>query len=202
MPTKKRVEADRRNPPPHGINAKEQIMFGETEEDLVHLTAEYHDQYQPANPTERFLVDTLINNEWRLRRLRCAEAELWQSESDLVIQRNYRKEVEEPFDVTAGETFAQGLKSFLIVQRIINSCERNLHRALKELQRLQSKHPAQPEQGKPTSAPTASLHQFPQPGGAGASPADFSPGHHDPHHQNPSPLYPSVETPKEETPFL
>jgi hypothetical protein len=161
MPSKKRIEADRRNAPRHGINAKEQIMFGETEEGLLHLTAEYHEQYQPANPTERFLVDTLINNEWRLRRLRCTEAELWQSESDLVMQRKEQDEPDEPVNVSAGETFAQGLKSFLIVQRIINSCERNLHRALKELQRLQSKHPAQTEQGETTSAPTASLRQFP-----------------------------------------
>jgi hypothetical protein len=154
-------------------------MFGETEEDLLHLTAEYHEQYQPANPTERLLVDTLINNEWRLRRLRCVEAELWQSESDLVIQRNYREEAEEPFDVTAGETFAQGLKSFTLVQRVINAVERNFHRALKELQRLQSLNPkpapeplpapqavpkpaSQPKHPAPTSTPAASLRQFPQ----------------------------------------
>ena len=61
----------------HGIDAKQQIMFGESAEDLAQLAAEYHELYSPANADERFLVDTLVNNEWRLRRLRCVEAELW-----------------------------------------------------------------------------------------------------------------------------
>jgi hypothetical protein len=206
MPTQKQIAANRRNAQhstgpctaagksvsrfnalKHGINAKEQIMFGETEEDLLHLTAEYQEQYQPANPTERLLVDTLINNEWRLRRLRCTEAELWQSESELVILRKLDEreaqdedeEPREPVDVTAGETFTQGLKSFIHVQRVINHCERNLHRALKELQRLQALNPQpqsqpqlcpqpqsappEPAQTKPTSESPASFCQTPEP---------------------------------------
>jgi hypothetical protein len=204
MPTQKQIAANRRNAQhstgprtpagkaatrfnalKHGIHAKEQIMFGETEEDLLHLAVEYHEQYAPANPTERLLVDTLINNEWRLRRLRCTEAELWQSESEIVIQRKLdeRDQQEDAYEpeetdeperprvpvvVTAGETFAQGLKSFTIVQRVINSCERNLHRALKELQRLKSESrlaeiAPQPQTTETTSAPVAPFYQFPNP---------------------------------------
>ena len=43
----------------HGIDAKQQIVFDESQEDLAHLEAEYRPQYLPANPAERFLVDTL-----------------------------------------------------------------------------------------------------------------------------------------------
>jgi hypothetical protein len=129
----------------HGIYAGEQVMFGETEEALEHLTAEYHEQYQPTNPTERFLLDTIINNEWRLRRLRCAEAELWKHESDALFKKTG--------DVTAGQTFAHGLKTFSNIQRVINSCERNLHRALKELQRLRSGPPSDAKTIQPQPDP-------------------------------------------------
>src|SRR5579862_7483430 len=69
--------AARYNALKHGIFSTAQIMFDEKAEDLADLAAEYHEQYNPANPRERFLVDTLVHNEWRLRRLRRVEAELW-----------------------------------------------------------------------------------------------------------------------------
>jgi hypothetical protein len=59
----------------HGIHAQSQIMFSESAEDLAELATEYHELHSPANPEERFLVDTLVNNEWRLRRLRLVEAD-------------------------------------------------------------------------------------------------------------------------------
>jgi hypothetical protein len=52
-------------------------MFDEKAEDLAELAAEYHDHHSPADPNQRFLVDTLVHNEWRLRRMRRVEAELW-----------------------------------------------------------------------------------------------------------------------------
>src|ERR1700734_469519 len=61
----------------HGIFAIHQIMFDEKPEDLAELSAEYHEQYSPANAHERLLVDTLVHNEWRLRRMRRVEANLW-----------------------------------------------------------------------------------------------------------------------------
>src|SRR6202521_1061365 len=72
----------------HGIYAVHQIMFDEKPEDLAELAAEYHELYSPADSKERFLVDTLVHNEWRLRRMRRVEAELWQSASDFFIVKN------------------------------------------------------------------------------------------------------------------
>src|SRR5580658_10458465 len=77
----------------HGIHAETQIMFDETAADLAELAAELHEQYSPADPTERFLVDTLVHNEWRLRRLRNVEADLWQSAID--VHLNKHPEMEE-----------------------------------------------------------------------------------------------------------
>src|SRR6202795_2909571 len=72
----------------HGIYAVHQIMFDEKPEDLAELAAEYHEHHSPADPCQRFLVDTLVNNEWRLRRLRRVEAELWQSASNAFLEKN------------------------------------------------------------------------------------------------------------------
>ena len=72
----------------HGIFATTQIMFDEKAEDLAELAAEYHQHHNPTNPNQRFLVDTLINNEWRLRRLRRVEAELWEHATNIFMTQN------------------------------------------------------------------------------------------------------------------
>src|SRR6202043_3135895 len=74
--------ASRFNALKHGIDAQQQIMFSESAADLAELTDEYHQQHSPAGSAERFLVDTLVNNEWRLRRLRRVEADLWAASSN------------------------------------------------------------------------------------------------------------------------
>jgi hypothetical protein len=60
-------------------------MFDETADDLAELAAEYHEQYAPADPKQRFLVDTLVANEWRLRRMRRVEAVLWEHAADAYL---------------------------------------------------------------------------------------------------------------------
>ena len=98
----------------HGIHAETQIMFDETAEDLAGLAAELHEQYAPADATARFLVDTLIHNEWRLRRMRRVEAGLWVHAAD------------------AANAFATAAPTFERLQRLVNSCERN-YPALKRI---------------------------------------------------------------------
>jgi hypothetical protein len=151
-------------------------MFGESAEDLAELAAEYHELYSPANVDERFLVDTLVNNEWRLRRLRRVEAELWQSASNAFLEKN----TEVPA-CSSGDAFATAAPTFDRLQRVVNSCERAYHRALKELQAKvgQALPPAnpgpqpqqaertptpapQPEQSTPGCAKMASFRQNPE----------------------------------------
>jgi hypothetical protein len=159
----------------HGIYAVHQIMFDEKPEDLAELAAEYHELCSPADSKERFLVDTLVANEWRLRRTRRVEAELWQSAHDLFIVRN----IDTTSTCTSGDAFATDSATFERLQRVVNSCERVWHRALKELERLQEvarghalrtpqpasepaaapAPPSQPAQSKTTSAPSASVRQ-------------------------------------------
>ena len=147
----------------HGIYAVHQIMFDEKPEDLAELAAEYHEHHSPANSDERFLVDTLVHNEWRLRRTRRVEAELWQTAYNAFLVKN----IETTITCTSGDAFATDSSTFERLQRVVNSLERAWHRALKELQRLQvarghALRTPQPEPSKPTSANMGSVHQNPK----------------------------------------
>jgi hypothetical protein len=137
----------------HGIHAETQTIFTESVEDLAELTAELHDQYSPADSTERFLVDTLVNNEWRLRRLRVIETDLWQSAIDRFLEEHTEMQAATPADA-----FEASGPAFERLQRVINSCERNYHRALKDLKALAAagKTP-QPGETTTTSESPASL---------------------------------------------
>jgi hypothetical protein len=166
--------ASRFNTLKHGIDAKQQMVVDESESGLANLTAEYQEQYNPTNATERFLVDTVLNNEWCLRRFRVVAAELWKHENDLIFAKKRYDAIEAEQDivtVTGGDASTSGPKSFVHIQHIINACERQHHRARKELDRLAASHapiqpapepaptPAQPKQSKPTSAPSASFRK-------------------------------------------
>jgi len=143
----------------HGIFAVHQIMFDESPEDLAELAAEYHEQYTPANATERELVDALVHNEWRLRRMRRVEAELWQSAQNLFIAKN----IDVTSECTSGDAFATDSSTFERLQRVANSCDRAYHRALKDLvARAQARRTPQPEETKTTSTSPASVRQNPQ----------------------------------------
>src|ERR1700677_4865581 len=117
----------------HGIHAQQQIMFTESADDLAELAAEYHELHAPANADERFLVDTMINNEWRLRRLRCVEADLWLATHNLFLEKN--AEIEK---ADHGDAFTASGPAFERLQRIVNSCERHYRNARKELQEAQA----------------------------------------------------------------
>jgi hypothetical protein len=173
----------------HGIFAAHQIMFDEKAKDLAELAAEYHEHHNPADPGQRFLVDTLINNEWRIRRLRRVEAELWEHATTTFLSEN-----PEAPACSSGDAFATASPTFERLQRIVNSCERTYHRALKELQAqvarghaLRSSEPEagpatapapapQPEQSAPTSADLASFAHQPKPQPSAApKPPDAAP---------------------------
>ena len=164
--------ASRFNALKHGIYSQHQIMFDETPEDLADLAAEYHEQHAPANATERELVDTLIHNEWRLRRMRRVEAELWQHGVNAHLTEHPEEQA-----CNSADAFVATAGPFERLQRIVNACERNYHRALKEILRLQAKAPEvakvgqtlpsatppQPAETKPSSPNLASLRKEPDP---------------------------------------
>jgi hypothetical protein len=167
--------ASRFNALKHGIYAVHQIMFDETPEDLAELAAEYHELYSPADAHERSLVDTLVANEWRIRRMRRVEAGLWEHASNLFIVKN----LDTTTTCTSAEAFATDSATFERLQRVVSSCERDYHRAHKELvarahglrtpqpetepeAEPQPAEPAPTPQSKPASTSSASFHTFPK----------------------------------------
>src|SRR5580698_7503416 len=135
----------------HGIDAKQQVMFHESAEDLAELAAEYHELYSPANVDERFLVDTLVNNEWRLRRLRCVEADLWRAANNLFIENH-----PEIGESAPGDAFESSGPAFDRLQRIMNSCQRQYLYARKELKALQATRSRHENTPQPVETTTAS----------------------------------------------
>ena len=116
-----------------GIDAKSNLIRGEDSAALETLTREYRERFLPATPEERLLVDILIHDEWLLRRFRRIDAEILECEmQDAWTPKN---------DCAAGQAFIRGQTAFSRLQRRIDSTGRDYHRALKELQRLESEHP-------------------------------------------------------------
>jgi hypothetical protein len=154
--------ASRFNALKHGIFATTQIMFDESAEDLAELAAEYHELHNPADADRRFLVDTLVSNEWRIRRLRRVEAELWDTATNIFMAANT-----EPPACSSGDAFATAAPTFERLQRVVNSCERAYHRAMNQLKVGQALPPAKPgplpQEAGPSPAPAPTAPQPPQP---------------------------------------
>ena len=133
-----------------GIDAKSQIIPGEDPVELQDLIEEYRERWQPSTPEQRLLVDILVQDEWLLRRFRRIDAEIFECE----IQDAWTPKK----DCPAGQAFGRGADTFSRLQRRIDSTERSYHRALKELQRLESERraPASEASQSPVPRPPAS----------------------------------------------
>jgi hypothetical protein len=125
------------------------------------LAAEYHERYTPSDPEESLLVETLIASEGRLRRMRRIQTHMWAAANPTVQFKNLVKGfIGGPDPCSSGDAFFSASLGFERHQRIVNSCERQYHRALKA---LVARNPApQPEQSTPASANLVSLRQNPQ----------------------------------------
>jgi hypothetical protein len=140
--------ASRFNALKSGIDAQAQVIPGEDPGQLEVLVAEYQERFSTATPERRLLVDTLVNSEWLLRRLNCAEAEFWQYEA----QRT--KSSYDSNKHPIGRVLYFGDRVFDRLQRRVDAINRNNHRALKELQSLEAA--GQPVERPATGVPRAS----------------------------------------------
>jgi hypothetical protein len=132
--------ASRLNALKFGVYAKTPIIFDESPDDLAELAAECHDEYLPAGLTERSLVDTLSNIEWRHRRLRRSEAALWEHAANNILGNNILDDGQ-AVRVTPGAAFAAEADRLAKCQQIVTFCERKHQRALTELRRLRAAPP-------------------------------------------------------------
>jgi hypothetical protein len=159
MATQKQIEANRRNSQlstgpcsdagksvsrmnalQSGIHAQSHIIRGEDPEALAQLAAEYNAEFHPVTPCQRDLVDTLVHNQWHIRRLRAIEVELWAAEFD--EKDHFSVDPKNHYDVRRRQfplrSAYQGQEQQLErLQRRVHACERSTARALKQLQQLQ-----------------------------------------------------------------
>jgi hypothetical protein len=159
-----------------GIEAQSHVVRGEDPIDLETLTLEYYQRFDPRSPEECFWVDTLIRDDWRLRRLTRADAQIWEYE----MQSAYQLEDESALGRIAGAAAS----TFARLQRRIDCAERSFQRALHELERLQSARPRAAQSEEPPSgglriAPVEPIACSP---GAAGSQAATGASPLDPHH--------------------
>jgi hypothetical protein len=134
--------ASRFNALKSGIDAQAEVIPGEDPARLEALIAEYQDRWATHTPERRMLVDTLVNCEWMLRRMRRGEAQFWKFRDSKTITET---------DYPEGRTLDYGDKVYDRLQRRLNSIHRNYHRALTELQHLEDA--AATEDAQPSADP-------------------------------------------------
>jgi len=145
-----------------GLDADSPFVIGESRQEFAELQDEYFARFLPRSPDERFLVDTLIRNEWLLRRLFRVESQLWEYHT----MRASRSE-----GVPLGEAFGTASDVFMRLHRRVSHDERSYKEALRDLQRLQAGRqsapaPADPpepaEPDLPTAQPQTTIDQTPE----------------------------------------
>ncbi len=160
-----------------GIDAKSQIIRGEKAVNLETLKTEYHDRFHPTTPEQRMLVDTLIDAEWLLRRVRGCEAQLWEQGAGFAMKPSEEIEV--------AQAFRGNMEFFARLQSRIDRAHRIYRDALQDLRRrLQAEEEAALDlEAAPTPLGNQSVKPpkgfVPQP--AAASPMDTPPPPPSPH---------------------
>src|ERR1039457_687501 len=127
-----------------GLDTDSQFCYGEQRTDFYRLQIEYFTRFQPRSPEERFQVDSLIRNEWMLRRLFRAEAHLWEFHTTRASR----------FDgVPLGEAFHNAHPEFMRLHRRITLMEKSYKDSFAHLQTLQQDSMAAVTQVSDTADP-------------------------------------------------
>src|SRR5262249_47526644 len=110
-----------------GVHAESQVIRGEDAAALEALKTSYYESLEPTRPEEAVLADAIIAADWQLRRLRKAEAEIWNREFQRQDDHAERYDHDdEEFPLGAAFTSCQQL--FTRLQRRLDAAERSLHR--------------------------------------------------------------------------
>ena len=146
-----------------GIHAESLVLPSENLAELDQLIEDYYHHHHPANPDTRAFVDELIHCEWMLRRLRAAETQAWQYQSD----DKYR----DPPKYPLGQSATNYATTFSKLQYRLDATRRAYQRALQTLKQLQAEAAAAPAPGRRRSRHAS--HRFP-------APNRFTPNHFTP----------------------
>lgn len=128
-----------------GLDAKSEVIRGESRPEYEALIAEYYVEYNPTVPQDRALVDMMISSEWLCRRYRTIDASVW--------ERGFLDtESQAP-----GRVYLRSNEAFDRVGRRINWAQRNFQQALKQLLEIRAKRAAEPVPEAPMPVETAPL---------------------------------------------
>ena len=143
--------ASRMNALKSGLHARSLIIRGEDPEALAQLAAEYNAEFHPVTARQRDLVDTIVRNEWKIRRLERLEADLWDERFDAIDDWNTgsnprleRRRLRHPLSCAFNDELEKRLEN---LQRRVHAYERSTARALKELQSRAGASVCQPAEG-------------------------------------------------------
>jgi hypothetical protein len=160
-----------------GIHAQSLVLPSENLADLEQLTEDYYLHHQPATPDARGLVDELIYCEWMLRRLRAAETQAWQYQTD----DKYR----DPPKYPLGQSVTCHSTTFSKLQYRLDATRRARLRTLDALAKLQAEAAASPapapalepaaEAAEPPSLPPSPQTTSPQIGFVPSTPSTAPP---------------------------
>ena len=142
-----------------GVYAESLLIHGEAADTLDDLARDYQATCRPVGPREQAAVNTLIHSDWLLRRMRRVETLLWKDEGDKWRKAGYRDADPEDAPLI---TWQLGEERFLRIQRRLTALDRAYHRALVDLERLQSKRLS--AAGRPSAElPTPEIGFVPSP---------------------------------------
>jgi hypothetical protein len=138
-----------------GIHAESLILPTENLDELDQLIEDYYQHHHPATPDTRALVDDLVYCEWMLRRLRVAESQAWQYQSD----DKYR----DPQKYPLGQSATNHYTTFSKIQHRIDATRRARLKALDALEKLKAAPTSAPDPAPPAEpAGPPSLNPSPQ----------------------------------------
>ena len=112
------------------IDATSPIIPGEEPAEREALKAEYLASFRPTTPEQRQLIDVLIDAEWRLRRFRMIEAEIWSDGVESVKEPNK--------SVALALAFKKNMDLFDRLSRRVDIAIRDSDNARRELKRSQT----------------------------------------------------------------
>ena len=130
----------------HGLLSKEVLIKGESKQSLEELRQTLYEELDPATQLEAILVDRIVANTWRLRRVLEVErnAMEWQKEDkDVGVNFDFGEEKESE-DHKEKQKLRKKITKMVThsdidqILRYETTIERGIYRALHELQRIQA----------------------------------------------------------------
>ncbi len=120
----------------HGLLSQEVLLSEESEEELVALGKRMRAELAPATELEVILVDRIVANTWRLRRMMRVEREMIEDDKNTASISPFRGS-DKTLGGALGYEFGNRDKYDKYLRYEV-SVERGIYKALHELQRLQA----------------------------------------------------------------